>query len=186
MGKMAFAGLHTDWWDQDESRPSQTSVRQTDSQRQSERDKHPPITHRAWRVESGGTQPGCFGSEFNMSKSVCLKSNEAAGSLSMLAQGSLGSKERPSGGSLNSLEWNRVLLCSIRYPDDTLINAPTPTCSVPLCCSNRDDPLLCRCQTRPLFTQCPSAGPRTKIFDYHHIIWPHLRCSLPGVRDDGS
>ncbi|CAB1429505.1 unnamed protein product [Pleuronectes platessa] len=32
-------------------------------------------------------EPGCFGSEFNVSKAVCLKSNEAADSRDMLAQG---------------------------------------------------------------------------------------------------
>lgn len=38
-------------------------------------------------MESGGAEQGCFGSEFNMSKSVCLKSNEAAESENMLAEG---------------------------------------------------------------------------------------------------
>lgn len=40
-------------------------------------------------MESGGVELDCFGSEFNMSKSVCLKSNEAAESRNMLAQGIL-------------------------------------------------------------------------------------------------
>lgn len=32
-GEMAFTGLHADWWDQGETRPSWTSVRQTDTER---------------------------------------------------------------------------------------------------------------------------------------------------------
>lgn len=61
MGEMAFTGPHTDWWDQEESRPSQTSVKETDTQRWSERDKHLPITRRTGRVESGGGRAGLFG-----------------------------------------------------------------------------------------------------------------------------
>lgn len=52
--EMAFTGLHADWWDQGETRPSWTSVRLTETWRQNGRDKHFPITNRARRGMGGG------------------------------------------------------------------------------------------------------------------------------------
>lgn len=56
-----------------------------------------------------GVELACLGSEFNMSKSVCLKSNEAAESRGTCWP--RGSLKSPSQGFLNSLKWNRSSLC---------------------------------------------------------------------------
>lgn len=70
----------------------------------SEGDKHSPITNRAGKEESGCVEPSCFGSEFNMSKPVCLESNEAAESRYMLAQGMSVSKAKSKLSKLTKVE----------------------------------------------------------------------------------